>query len=156
MTSVDEEVLSLQVVRRFDASPERVFDAWLSAAWADWLPPGKVRGRLLMLEPRVGGRYEMEMTMPDGRLVRVRGRYLEIDRPHRLLLSWLASHNEHETLLSIDLQRDGAGTLLTLRHDGFPDTGQRDRHRSGWDGPDGALDKLAGILRTRKKGDCDG
>jgi uncharacterized protein YndB with AHSA1/START domain len=147
MTNVDEEVVSLQITRRFDAPPERVFDAWLSPAWSEWLPPGKVLGRLLLLEPRVGGRYEMEMTMPDNRLVRVRGRYLEIDRPHRLLLSWIADHNGQETLLSIDLQRDGTGgTLLTLRHDGFPDPGQRDRHRSGWDGPDGALDKLAWVL----------
>jgi len=148
MTNVDEAVLSLQLTRRFDAPPERVFDAWLSAAWAEWLPPGKVRGRLILLEPRAGGRYEMEMTMPDGRLVRVRGRYLEIDRPHRLLLSWVADHNEHETLLSIDLQRDGAGTLLTLNHTGFPDTAQRDRHRAGWEGPAGALDKLARTLRA--------
>jgi len=147
MTNVDEDVVSLQITRRFEAPPERVFDAWLSSAWAEWLAPGKVRGKLTLLEPRIGGRYEVEMTMPDGRVVRVRGRYLEIDRPHRLLLSWIADHNEHETLLSIDLQRDGArGTLLTLRHDGFRDTGQRDRHRSGWEAPDGALDKLAHLL----------
>jgi uncharacterized protein YndB with AHSA1/START domain len=150
MTNVGEEVVSLQITRRFDAPAERVFEAWLSPAWSDWLPPGRVRGRLLLLEPRLGGRYEMEMTMPDGRLVRVRGRYLEIDRPHRLVLSWVADHDGRETLLSIDLQRDGAGggTLLTLRHDGFPDTGQRDRHRDGWDGPHGALEKLAQALRA--------
>ena len=29
--------LALEIVRYFDAAPERVFDAWLSEHWAQWL-----------------------------------------------------------------------------------------------------------------------
>ena len=39
MNGVAEPHLSLDLSRRFEAPPERVFDAWLSKEWGEWLPP---------------------------------------------------------------------------------------------------------------------
>ena len=41
---------------------------------------------------------------------------------------------------------DGDGTLMTLRQDGFVDKAMRDGIETGWTGPGGSFDKLAGLL----------
>jgi hypothetical protein len=49
---IDETALSLEISRRFDAPPERVFDAWLRT---EWLPPGGSICKIDLIEPRVEG-----------------------------------------------------------------------------------------------------
>jgi uncharacterized protein YndB with AHSA1/START domain len=138
--------LSLEISRRFDAPPERVFDAWLSKEWGEWLPPRGARCEVTAIEPRTGGRYHVRMTMPDGRDVEISGVYREVTRPEKLVLTWLGNYNSQETLLTLTFHPDGKGTRLTLRQDGFPDTGLRDGYRGGWIGEGGSFDKLEALL----------
>src|SRR5260370_1425749 len=63
MNSVAESSLSLEISRRFDAPPERVFDAWLGKEWGEWLPPRGARCKVDRIEPRVGGQYHVAMNM---------------------------------------------------------------------------------------------
>ena len=58
----------------------------------------------------------------------------------RLVFSW-AWHStpERESLVTVSLQPDGDGTLLTLLHQQLFDQAARDGHERGWIG---ALDKL--------------
>jgi hypothetical protein len=37
-----------------------------------------------------------------------------------------------ETLVTLELHGSSDETLLTLRHDGFSESGVRQQHRSGW------------------------
>jgi|BarGraIncu00222A_1022003.scaffolds.fasta_scaffold114012_2 hypothetical protein len=83
MTTIIEHALSLEISRRFAATPARVFDAWLSEDWGQWLGPRGARCEKASVEPRVGGRYAMTMTMADGRTAEVSGVYLEIVRPRQ-------------------------------------------------------------------------
>ena len=75
---------SLRITRHFDASAERVFDAWLDPATAGrWLfatDNGEMVG--VQLDPRVGGRFSF--TRRDGEDVEHVGEYLEIDPPRKL------------------------------------------------------------------------
>ena len=146
MANVAELPVSLEISRRFDASPERVFDAWTSKEWGNWLPPAGARCEVTALEPRVGGRYRVRMTMADGRTVDLAGSYLEFVRPKKLVLSWLADYNKQETVITVTFARDRSGTVMTLRQTGFADCDLRDRYKGGWTGPGGSFDKLAAFF----------
>jgi uncharacterized protein YndB with AHSA1/START domain len=63
---------------RIAADPERVFDYFTKpAAILRWM------GDYAVLDPHPGGQFTLDING-----VPVRGRYLAVDRPHRLLLSW--------------------------------------------------------------------
>lgn len=135
---------SLTMGRLFDAAPERVFDAWLSKEWGDFVGPPGVRGEVVTLEPRVGGRYAIVMHLPDGKTLKVGGVYREIVRPAKLVMSWKWEHEEQDTLLTLTFRPSGKGTDVTLYHEGFANADRRDSHKGGWTG---TLDKLVELLK---------
>jgi len=137
---------SLEISRRFDAPPQRVFDAWLGMEWGQWLPPGGAQCQLTLIEPHAGGRYRLTMSMPDGRVVQGSGVYREVVRPSKLVFTWFANYNSQETLITVSFRPDGAGTVMSFRQDGFPTTELRDRYHDGWGGTNGSFEKLAAIL----------
>jgi uncharacterized protein YndB with AHSA1/START domain len=148
MNSVAKSPLSLELSRRFDAAPERVFDAWLGREWGEWLPPNASCCRVTLIEPRVGGRYHMTMMMADGRSLEISGVYRKVVRPTTLVFTWLGHHNQQETLITLNFQPDGNGTLMTLRQEGFGETQVRDNFSNGWGGPNGSFAKLDALLAT--------
>lgn len=141
------DVISLQMSRRFDASPERVFDAWLSKAWGDWIGPRTVRGEVTLLEPRVGGRYRIIMHRRDSDPLIVEGVYRQIERPFALVFTWTWTHEERESRVSLRFHPVGSGTEMTIRHEGFSAPERRDSHRQGWTT---SFDKLANALRAEE------
>jgi len=94
---------------------------------------------------RVGGRYRISFTGADGEYFQVGGVYREVVPNERLVFSW-AWHStpERESLLTISLKPDGAGTLLTLLHEQFFDSAARDGHEKGWIELLGKLEQFAG------------
>ena len=51
----------------------------------------------------------------------------------RLVFTWAwRSTPDRESLVTVELEGDGEGTLLTLTHERFYDEGARDRHQTGW------------------------
>ncbi len=136
----------LEISRRFDAPPERVFDAWLTKSSGEWLSPAGAHCEMTALEPRVGGHYQMHVTTPDGRTIAISGAYHEIARPQRLVLTWTDHYNTLETIMTLTFRPDGAGTMMIVRQDGFPEAGVRDRYNNGWTSAGGSFDKLAAFL----------
>jgi len=146
MADVAETMLSLEVSRHFAASPERVFDAWLSKDWGAWLPPRGARCEITRIEPHVGGGFHFKMTMPDGRAIEGWGVYREVTRPTKLSMTWVGSYNHQETVITVTFRPERGGTLMTLRQDGFTSDELRQGYTNGWSGEGGSFDKLAAVL----------
>jgi uncharacterized protein YndB with AHSA1/START domain len=137
---------SLAFKRRLNAPPEKVY-----AAWTDpekiirWFGRSNAKASSFRadIDARVGGRFRVSFSTDD-EYYEVGGVYREVVPNQRLVFSW-AWHStpERESLVTVSLQPDGDGTLLTLSHEQLFDSAARDGHERGWIG---ALDKLEKYL----------
>jgi uncharacterized protein YndB with AHSA1/START domain len=96
------------------------------------------------MDVRVGGKYRARFKTVDGEQHEVGGVYREVVPDQRLQFTW-AWHTtpERESLVTITVQPDGAGTMLTLLHEQLFDQKAADGHKHGWTG---TLDKLEAIF----------
>ena len=107
------------------APPEEVFRHLTDpAAMIRWL------GQHATLEPVPGGAFNVDING-----VPVRGRYLEVDPPRRILVSWGVAGNGDmppgATEVEFTLTSIPAGTRLRLVHRGLAED-QREIHAAGW------------------------
>jgi two-component system cell cycle response regulator DivK len=112
------EPQDVEVTRRFEAPPERLFDAWLdpesAGRWLFATPEGEmVRTEI---DAQVGGRYKI-VERRDGEDVLHTGTYEEIDPPHRLVFTLaVPKYSSDEARVSVDIApEDSGGASLTLR-----------------------------------------
>ena len=103
MTTTETRVL--RVSRSFDASPERVFDAWLDPATAGkWLfatPTGQMVR--LEIDARPGGSF-LIVERRDGEDVEHKGEYVELDRPSRIVFTFaVPRYSSLVTRVELDL-----------------------------------------------------
>ena len=124
---------TLTITKHLPAAPEVVFDAWTTPEdMTNWFGPSMVPVSVPKLELRVGGEYRVDMH-GEGKDYIHTGKYLEIDRPNKLVFSWfLQGGQENETVVTLDLKAEGGGTLLTLTHERFSTAESRDGHKKGW------------------------
>ena len=110
---------------RIDAEPAEVFpyltDAGLIVRWmGDWAD----------LDPTPGGKVALDITG-----VPIRGEYLVVEPPHRLVFTWGAAGSDSlppgSTTVEIRLRADGDGTLLELAHRDLPPD-EAPQHDLGW------------------------
>lgn len=136
---------SLTIRRRIKAPPARVYAAFVEpAVIMRWFGPEGAETLSAETEPRVGGRFHIAFTTPDGERHYVSGEYREVIPAQRLAFTWMwRTMPERESLVTLIFIADGQGTVLTLTHERFFDEPARDRHGEGWGG---ALDKLERLL----------
>ena len=129
------------VVRRnISASAEDLFDAWLDPeALAIWMRPGAaIQKTQATVEPRVGGRFEINMHADTGVIPHC-GVYRIIDRPRRLVFTWVSPHTgDRDSLVTVDFLSRGKQTEVVVTHEQLPEA-KRDAHNGGWTR---ALEKL--------------
>jgi uncharacterized protein YndB with AHSA1/START domain len=108
-----------------DAPPERVYEYFTRPdAIASWM------GEYALLDAEPGGRFSLDIKGSP-----VRGRFLELDPPHRLLISWGYAGSGYlppgASTVEVRLTAEGGGTRVEVWHRGLP-TGERPSHASGW------------------------
>lgn len=118
------------------SSPDRVFRALTSeevVAW--WGSDETYRTTAYSADLVEGGEWRAEGRNGDGSPYEVRGNFLEIDPPRKLVQTWRADWDGGEpTTLTWLLEATDGGTRLTLRHVGFkgrPDSCRG--HAAGWE-----------------------
>jgi uncharacterized protein YndB with AHSA1/START domain len=137
----------LEITRIFDATPDRVFEAWLHRdEWASWIGPEGVHCDLALFEPRIGGRYRLTMHLPDGETLPITGVFTSIETNKSFSFTWGKEGDPRDTLVTVTLRDLDGRTELRLRHEGLPTAADRDGHGRGWNS---ALNKLAAHLVNR-------
>ena len=134
---------SLTIKRRFNAPPEKVFQAWTDPEKVKrWMGPGEVKVLAANGDLRSGGRYRWLMRTPDNEEHDVSGVYREVIPNKKLVFTWAwKTTPERESLVTVTFKQDGSGTIMTLTHEQFFDEDARDRHQYGWNGAIEKLDK---------------
>ena len=120
------ERIKVEASHRFKASAERVYDAWLD--------PDKVRVWLkaalknmglsgdigqIEVNPEVGGEF-LFTDMRDGIETRHWGTYLELERPHKIVFTWITVDKSEESDPSrvvLTIQPDDEGCTATIVHE---------------------------------------
>jgi uncharacterized protein YndB with AHSA1/START domain len=109
-----------------DARPERVFEFFTEPeALVRWM------GEYAVLDATPGGEFTVDIQG-----VPVRGRYLEVEPPHRLLISWGHAGSERlppgASTLEVLLRRvAGGSTEVQIIHSGLP-APEAAKHVQGW------------------------
>ncbi|MEO8696832.1 MAG: SRPBCC domain-containing protein [Acidimicrobiales bacterium] len=142
----DHEIIAerLTVSRHIPAPPDDVFAAWTQAdLFVKWWGPVGVTCIEAVLDVGVGKTYRIGNQLPDGTVVWISGRYLEV-RPSRLLrYTWAVGPVERDAASSIvivEFSPAGSGTDIVVTHERIESVEARENHLADW------LGCLAGLV----------
>jgi uncharacterized protein YndB with AHSA1/START domain len=130
-----ESAKVVRIERTFQASAEKVFDAWTNEEvirrWfrpqAGWLEPDAE------VDLRVGGAIRVVMRNPNGEPVGAGGEYTLIERPHRLVFTWTFDDDpSNEQLIEIEFIEEDEGTRVVFVNSQISDRERRDSQYDGW------------------------
>ena len=123
----------VRLSQHIHATPERVFDAWLSPAMLGQFlcPAPGVTTVEIDVNPQLGGRFSLVMLAGEVRIP-IHGSYLVMERHSRLDFSWFSHRTNDESRVSLRFEAVQDGTLLHLEHQGFVDEAARQDHEGGW------------------------
>jgi uncharacterized protein YndB with AHSA1/START domain len=130
---------SVRVSRTICASAGRLFDAWTDPQklmhWWRQAAEGWAFAAA-SIDLRVGGRYRLVMTAPDGKVHAAVGEYRQIERPVRLVFTWdweEPTNSVGNSLVSVEFKDAGSnGTEVVITHERFADPVHIGRHMQGW------------------------
>lgn len=137
MTGCDK----VTVRREIEALASDVFDAWLNPdSLAHWMRPSGIERTTARVDPRPGGRFEIVMHDGTGDRIVHTGIYRLIDRPTRLVFTWISPATTlTETLVTVELHAGDGVTTVVVTHERLPGDATWS-HTAGWNA---ALDLLA-------------
>jgi uncharacterized protein YndB with AHSA1/START domain len=145
----------VRIERTFRASAEEVFDAWTSPEvmrrWfhvePDWSTP------VAEVDLRIGGRVRIVMRRPDGTEASAEGVYTVIDRPRRLVMTWIFdSEPANEQLLELSFSESAGATTVRLVNTDISTDARRDSQDRGWRGCLAELERALSAGRTTARG----
>ena len=126
--------------------PTEVYEYFTQAeAMVQWM------GQSASLDPRAGGEFAVDVNG-----VAVRGRYLELEPPNRLVISWGFSGSDvlppGTSTVEIRLRPEGGGTRVEIAHSGLTRTEAKE-HVAGWHR---FLGHLAAVVSAAEANQGDG
>jgi uncharacterized protein YndB with AHSA1/START domain len=124
----------VQIRRRVRAGAEQIFDLWtkpdLMVRWMSPFP-GAVDCKASS-DLRPGGAFSLVMSSEESSR-EVSGTYVEIDRPRKLVFTWIGPlTNNVNTLVTVELNPRGDETDLVLTHERLPTPAIVEGHTRGW------------------------
>ena len=138
---------SLVISRTYPASVERVFKAWTDAnQLGQWFAPTDDYTTKASVDLQVGHEYRIAITHKGGNVHTILGTYRLIEPPRKLVYTWRWEGGPaSDTLVTVDFNPDGDATKVTITHEKFTSTEDRDMHNEGWNG---CLTRLQRTLTT--------
>ncbi len=140
--------LEIVTTREFKAPIELVFDVLTQAEhMRHWFAPFEDKVTVCSVDLTVGGKYHIVFVTPDGIECSFRGTYLEIERPTRIVDTWLfEGWPDAEALETLDLHETNGVTTVRMNL-AFRDQAGRD-HMDRTDGQEDSWDKMEDYLRS--------
>jgi len=140
----------LLFTRVFDAPRSLVFRAWTDPKQlVKWFAPQGFSVAFLEMDLRPGGAWRKCMRSPEGVEYWRHGTYIEVVEPERLVFTYVsddpASDPDHETIVTMIFEDQGATTLMTFRQQEFESAAARDSHQFGWGS---CMDRFAAWLEA--------
>jgi uncharacterized protein YndB with AHSA1/START domain/predicted enzyme related to lactoylglutathione lyase len=130
------ETISVTIKRHFEASPERVYDAWVKPEIASkWLFAGKTSTAAdYLLDVKLGGEYRITRHGDEGKKYVAVGKYEVLDRPRKLVFTFAMPQFAVDVgKVEVEITPDGDGSLVTFtQHGDRPGYEKSTRH--GWEG----------------------
>jgi uncharacterized protein YndB with AHSA1/START domain len=124
---------NIQMTTLIRTTPERVYEALTTGPGLDgWFTTGA------SVDPRPGGRihFRWQDWGPDRITDEDSGPVLEAIRPERFVFQWESRNAAEATTIEIDFEPVAGGTIVRLKHHGYPDTPDGLRNMlgcaSGW------------------------
>jgi len=117
--------IEAKVTHRFKAAAERVYDAWLdpkqvrlwmAAALKSMGLAGDVQR--VEIDARVGGKFFFS-DMRGGTETRHWGHYLELDRPRKIVFTWILDESEeaNPSKVTLTIHSETEGCVVTIVHE---------------------------------------
>ena len=138
--------LEILITRQFEAPIALVFDVFTKPEHVrkTFAPFGEAMA-VCSIDLRVGGSYHFVIVTPDGTECSFRGTYLEIERPTRVMATWLFDGwPDAEAVETMDLHETGGVTTLTWSL-AFRNQAGRD-HMTKYDGIEASFDNVEDYL----------
>ncbi|MGK9235209.1 SRPBCC domain-containing protein [Inquilinus limosus] len=135
--------------RIINATPLQAYDAWVNPAkLRRWLAPPPFTCALAETDPKVGGRYRIDVVGGSGERHSTTGVYRELVPGRRIVKSWVYdgpfdAFRGAETEVTVEFREVAPGrTEVTVHHSRTPSQEYADSVHGGWAGCLDELEKL--------------
>jgi uncharacterized protein YndB with AHSA1/START domain len=117
--------IEARVTHRFKASADRAYDAWLNPAQARLWMAASLKNlglagdiQRVEIDARVGGKFFFS-DLRDGEEARHWGTYLELDRPRRIVFTWIVDESEEgdPSVVTLTIDPEADGCVATIVHE---------------------------------------
>jgi uncharacterized protein YndB with AHSA1/START domain len=119
------QTIEARATHRFHVPAELVYDAWLdpgsarvwmAAALRTWGLAGDLRR--IEIDPRVGGKFFFS-DIRNGEEARHWGTYLELDRPRKIVFTWIVDESEeaNPSKVTLTIEPEPDGCTATIVHE---------------------------------------
>ena len=146
---------SITASRVIEASPERIYDAYLNPdELAQWLPPTGFSAEVHHLEPEVGGTFRITFTGNTEEFAEYNhtfgGTYQELERGKRIVYTDAFETDDAsmagEMTVTITLEEIRSGTKVTVHQAGIPEAIPPNDANEGWND---SLENLSAVVEAR-------
>ncbi len=138
---------TLRIERTIAANPAALFAAWTTPdSMRSWYRDRADDVVEVEQDLRVGGRYRVTFGPAGAPPYVETGEYLELESPHRIVMTETLATPDggawSDTKVTVTFEAVGTDTRLTLLHERFPSTVERDNASGGWPGFIDRLERL--------------